>query len=139
VLDSCRHPREVFQYFRLLPCFKYSEIFNRGALLQTPDFLIHGGASMPPINNFYTAYGFFYSSRLSPAPGSLKSSSPPVPHSPASRFPPAPGSPTPPVTRGAWVGSEPCLFATAKPRVARMAGSLKGDSPLEKPPVSAAS
>ena len=30
---------------------------------------------------------------------------------------------------GAWVGSEPCLLAIAKPRVARMAGSLKWECP----------
>ena len=67
---------------------------SRRALLQTLSFLVRGGAPMPPINNFYPAYGFFYSSRLSPVLGSLKSSSPPVPHSPVSRSPPTPGSPT---------------------------------------------
>ena len=112
---------------------------SRRALLQTLSFLVRGGAPMPPINNFYPAYGFFYSSRLSPVLGSLKSSSPPVPHSPVSRSPPTPGSPQSSRLPGAWVGSEPCLFATAKPRVARMAGSLKGDSPLEKPPENGAS
>ena len=46
-----------------------------------------------------------------------------------SRLPPTPGSPHSSRHPGAWVGSEPCLLASAKPRVARMAGSLKWECP----------
>ncbi|NJM23104.1 MAG: hypothetical protein HC907_32730 [Richelia sp. SM1_7_0] len=64
----------------------------------------------------------------------------PVSAPPASRYSPALGSPDfsfSPGSRpgassrlpGAWVRSDPCLLATAKPRVARTAGSLKWEYP----------
>ena len=45
------------------------------------------------------------------------------------RLSPTPGSPQSSRLPGAWVGSESCLLASAKPRVARMAGSLKWECP----------
>ena len=73
--------------------FYGNEFFSHGALLNSPIFLIRGGASMPLRKNF-SRCGFFYSSRSSP-----------VSVLPVSRSSPAPGSASPLVTPARGLGA----------------------------------
>ena len=127
-----------FNLSRLLDCVTTYEFFSRGAF-QHPQFFSTWRRFYAALQEVLKRCGFLL--LFSVFPGSRFSQVLVSPGSPLSSFSFSPDSRFPYSSRlpGAWVGSEPCFFATQNRATLGQQARSRGDAPLKKPPAEVAS